>query len=286
MSQPMLPPLIANSTARCGAFFFILGGTATAEPIDFNRDVRPVLADKCFACHGGDAKSLKGELRLDLRDKATAPAKSGKTAIVPGNAKQSELAQRIGSSDPDDLMPPPDSHKSLTAEEKTLLTRWIAEGAEYKDHWSFIRPGKESPPAASDATWNEHAIDRFVYAALERRGMKPAGEADRLTLIRRVSLDVRGVPPSLAEIDSFTSGGYPKNHVAAIAADGSKKVVWENISREKSFELLATNQLGNDVMATPTICDGQIFARVAAAPRAGTSAGSFFTALGLSNWGA
>ena len=205
MSQPMLPPLIANSTARCGAFFFILGGTATAEPIDFNRDVRPVLADKCFACHGGDAKSLKGELRLDLRDKATAPAKSGKTAIVPGNAKQSELVQRIGSSDPDDLMPPPDSHKSLTAEEKTLLTRWIAEGAEYKDHWSFIRPGKESPPAASDATWNEHAIDRFVYAALERRGMKPAGEADRLMLIRRVSLDVRGVPPSLAEIDSFTS---------------------------------------------------------------------------------
>ncbi|MFN0128773.1 MAG: DUF1553 domain-containing protein [Verrucomicrobiales bacterium] len=188
------------------SFCLCIGVAARAvEPIDFNRDVRPVLADKCFACHGGDAKSLKGDLRLDLRDKATAPAKSGMAAIVPGNAEQSELVQRIGSADPDDQMPPPDSHKSLTAEEKNLLAQWIAEGAEYKAHWSFIRPETVLPSPVGDAAWNEQAIDRFVYAALEKRGMKPAGEADRLTLIRRVSLDVRGIPPSLAEIDAFTS---------------------------------------------------------------------------------
>jgi len=197
----MHPPF----TARSGAFLLIVGSAWAAEPIDFNREVRPVLADKCFACHGGDAKSLKGELRLDLRDKATAPAKSGAVAIVPGKPEQSELVHRIAAVDPDEQMPPPDSHKSLSAEEKKLLTRWIAEGAEYKDHWSFIHPGKVPPLTVSDAAWNEQTIDRFVYAALENRGMKPAGEADRLTLIRRVSLDVRGVPPSVAEIDAFTN---------------------------------------------------------------------------------
>ncbi len=195
---------LIHPAARVSLFLFSFINIAPAELIDFNRDVRPVLADKCFACHGGDAKSLKGDLRLDLRDKATAPAKSGKTAIIPGKAEQSELVQRVISQDPDDQMPPPDSHKSLTTEEKKLLSQWIAEGAEYKDHWSFIRLGKVPPPTASDAAWDEQAIDRFVYAELKKRGMKPAGEADRLTLIRRVSLDVRAIPPSLAEIDAFT----------------------------------------------------------------------------------
>ena len=187
------------------AFLFLSWSALGTESIDFNRDVRPVLSDKCYSCHGPDAKSLKGDLRLDLPARATAPARSGAVAVVPGKPEQSELVKRIGSMDPDEQMPPPDSHKSLTLEEKTILTRWIMEGAEYKDHWSFIRPGKVPPPAVSDEAWNEQTIDRFVYAALEKRGLKPAGEADRLTLIRRVSLDVRGVPPSLAEIDAFTS---------------------------------------------------------------------------------
>ena len=200
MNHPFKNTLVA----RCFAPLCLMGSAWAAEPIEFNRDVRPVLADKCFACHGGDAKSLKGELRLDLRERATAPAKSGKIAIVPGHAERSELMRRIGSGDPDDLMPPADSHKSLTQGEKQLLRRWIAEGAAYKDHWSFIRPQKVRPPVVSDAAWNEHVIDRFVYAAQEKRGMKPDVEADRLTLIRRVSLDLRGMPPSLEEIDAFT----------------------------------------------------------------------------------
>ncbi len=200
----MRPAFLAIFAACSGALLLLLGSAGAAEPLDFNREVRPILADKCFACHGGDAKSLKGELRLDLRDQATAPAQSGKAAIVPGKPEQSELAHRIASADPDTQMPPPDSHKSLSAEEQQVLARWIAEGAVYQDHWSFIPPGKVPPPTASDATWNAQAIDRFVFAALAKRGLKPSGEADRATLIRRVSLDVRGVPPSPGEVEAFT----------------------------------------------------------------------------------
>ena len=186
-------------------------GLLTAVPvwggdaIDFNRDVRPVLSDKCYSCHGPDAKSLKGDLRLDLRDQATAPAKSGAIAIIPGKAEESELVKRINDPALDSQMPPPESHKSLNAEEKALLKQWIAEGAIYKEHWSFLHPEHAPPAAVSDAGWNEQAIDRFIFRALETRHMTPSPEADRLTLIRRVSLDVRGVPPSLAEIDAFTN---------------------------------------------------------------------------------
>ena len=172
-----------------------------AGEIDFNRDVRPLLSDKCYACHGPDAKALKGQLRIDLRSRATAPAESGDVAIVPGHPEKSALVERIESADKDDQMPPPKSHKTLAAAEKAILKRWIAEGAEYKEHWSFVAPSRVTPPGAGES----NGIDRFVSATLAARQMTPAPEADRATLIRRVSLDLRGLPPTLAEIDAFTN---------------------------------------------------------------------------------
>jgi len=206
--------------------------------VDFNREVRPVLSDRCYACHGPDATSLKGGLRLDLREQATAPAKSGATAIVPGRPDQSELVRRLDAPDADERMPPEDSHKSLNAAEKDMLRRWIAEGAIYKDHWSFLPPASLEPPAVDDTAWNEQAIDRFVHAELTRNSLTPSPEADRTTLVRRVSLDLRGLPPSLAEIDTFlddtTQGAYERMVDAMLASPhfGERMaMVWMDLAR-------------------------------------------------------
>ena len=193
-------------TWRFFAVLALTGGRAIAAgDVDFNRDVRPILSDKCYACHGPDAKSLEGKLRIDLRDSATSPAKSGDVAIVPGHPEKSALVERIETTDTDEVMPPPKSHKTLTAEEKALLKRWIAQGAEYKEHWSFVGPQGTEPPTAGDAAWVVNGVDRFVAATLSARQMTPSPEADRATLVRRVSLDLRGVPPTIAEIDAFTN---------------------------------------------------------------------------------
>jgi len=188
-----------------GIWLLAVAQGRAAEAIEFNRDVRPILSDKCYSCHGPDAKSLKGDLRMDLRKRATAPAKSGATAIVPGNPALSELVKRIEATDEDERMPPADSHKSLDPAEKAMLKQWIAQGAAYSEHWAFLPPQRPEPAAAGDAAWDEQPIDRLVFAALAQRQMTPSPEADRLTLIRRVSLDLRGLPPSIAEIDAFTA---------------------------------------------------------------------------------
>lgn len=145
----------------------------------------------------------RGGLRLDLQHSVTSSAESGKTAIVPGDPGMSELVRRITATDSDLVMPPPDSHKALKASEKEILRKWISEGAEYKQHWSFLQPERHRAAMASDPAWNNHEIDRFVFAALQTQGMTPSPEADPLTLIRRVSLDLRGLPPTIAEIDEF-----------------------------------------------------------------------------------
>ena len=177
-------------TWRFFAVLALTGGRAIAAgDVDFNRDVRPILSDKCYACHGPDAKSLEGKLRIDLRDSATSPAKSGDVAIVPGHPEKSALVERIETTDTDEVMPPPKSHKTLTAEEKALLKRWIAQGAEYKEHWSFVGPQGTEPPTAGDAAWVVNGVDRFVAATLSARQMTPSAEADRATSVRRVSLD-------------------------------------------------------------------------------------------------
>jgi hypothetical protein len=186
------------------ACLFLIGpaeGNA-AEPLNFNRDIRPILADKCFLCHGPDAKDLKGGLRIDLRDAVTAPADSGEVAIVPGDPDTSELIRRIITDDEDLRMPPAETRKTVSPEELALLRRWISEDAEYQDHWAFIAPKRPEAPAA-DGNWTRNDIDRFVLQGLKTKGLAPSAEASRETLIRRVSLDLRGFPPAVEEVDAF-----------------------------------------------------------------------------------
>jgi len=178
-----------------------------ADKIVFDRDVRPVLAEKCFACHGPDVKDAKGDLRLDRRDRAVLADGSG--VIVPGKPGDSELIRRVLSKDDDERMPPPESHKELSAQEKETLKRWVAEGAEYTDHWAFTPVRPPALPEVKNAAWVRNPMDRFVLAALESRGMEPSAEASRETLIRRVSLDLRGLPPTLEEIDAFLADRQP-----------------------------------------------------------------------------
>ncbi len=185
------------------AFVGRISTTNAAEPVDFNRDIRAILADNCYACHGPDAKEIQGGLRLDLPEVATKPAESGAVAIVPGKSEKSELVRRVFSKDESEKMPPADSHKKLTAAQQDLLKRWITEGAEYKDHWAFLRPAKTELPTVRNAAWITSPIDHFVLAQLEAKALNPSAQASRETLIRRVSLDLRGFPPTLKEIDRF-----------------------------------------------------------------------------------
>ncbi|HEX8916033.1 MAG TPA: PSD1 and planctomycete cytochrome C domain-containing protein [Humisphaera sp.] len=184
-------------------------GTPPAAPLDFNRDVRPILSDNCFACHGPDPEKRKGKLRLDDRAAALAPAEGGHAAIVPGKPDESELVKRIVTADADEKMPPAKSHKTLTPAQVATLKRWVAEGASYAGHWAFTPPVKAPLPDVSDATWARNPIDRFVLARLDREGLKPNAEADRTTLIRRLHLDLTGLPPTPEEVDAFVADDSP-----------------------------------------------------------------------------
>lgn len=168
---------------------------ASAQAVDFNRDVRPVLAQQCFTCHGMDDHGRKGKLRLDLSDSAYGKGKSGEIAIVPGKPDASEVVKRILSTDEDEVMPPPHTKKVLSDKEKNILKQWIAEGAKYEAHWAYSPPQPSKDPKAS--------IDHFVRERLEKQGLKPSAEADRYTLVRRVYLDLTGLPPTPAEADAF-----------------------------------------------------------------------------------
>ncbi len=180
-----------------------------APKVDFNKEIRPILAGKCFACHGPDEKNRKAGLRLDLRDVATSPSRSGATAIVPGQPGDSEVVERIGTEDAEAVMPPPRGNKVLKPAEKALLTRWIAEGAEYQEHWAFRRPTAPPIPVVKDGRWPRNPIDAFVLDRLEKAGLRPSPEADRATLIRRLSLDLIGLPPTIAEVDAFLEDSRP-----------------------------------------------------------------------------
>ncbi len=205
-----------------------------AKPIDFVRDIRPILAGNCFNCHGQDDQQRKSKLRLDVREAAIKPAKSGDIAIVPGDAAKSKLIERIISHDPDEVMPPPKSKKTLTGEQIDLLKRWIASGADYKGHWAFLKPERPAVPVISESvisksvtsgrpggkggaqttgslntdsliTQPANPIDAFVRQRLQKEGLTPSAEADRVTLIRRVTLDLTGFPPTPAEVDDFVA---------------------------------------------------------------------------------
>ncbi|MEO2016511.1 MAG: DUF1553 domain-containing protein [Fuerstiella sp.] len=165
----------------------------------FNEHIRPILSEYCFACHGPDSGSRKGELRLDVREAAV---ESG--AVTAGDAENSELIARITSDDPELLMPPPDSHKTLKPEHKQLLIRWINEGAEYEKHWSFIKPKRATVPESADnEAWSGNAIDQFILQQLDELGLKPNVAADRHVLARRAALDVTGLPPTREMLETF-----------------------------------------------------------------------------------
>jgi len=177
---------------------------AAEAPIDFNRDIRPILSENCFYCHGQDGNKRQADLRLDDREAALAAR-----AIVPGDPGASSILERIHSSDADVVMPPPSSNRKLSAEQKALLGRWIAAGAEYRKHWAFEPPTRPEPPAVNRGGWVRNGIDVFVLAGLEGAGMKPSPEADRTTLIRRLSADLVGVPPTPEEVDAFVADPAP-----------------------------------------------------------------------------
>jgi len=187
------------------------GGAAhAAEPrLDFNRDVRTILSDKCFACHGPDEAARQAGLRLDVRDAALKPSESGTVAIVPSKPDDSALVKRIFSSDPDEVMPPKDSNRQLSASEREILKRWISEGADYATHWSFVTPARPAVPETKDQGWAKNDVDRFILARLEAEGLKPSPEAPRELLIRRVTFDLTGLPPTLADIDAFLADQSP-----------------------------------------------------------------------------
>ncbi len=182
---------------------------AASSKIQFNRDVRPILSQNCFACHGMDSAARKADLRLDRFADATAPRKDSLPPIAPGKPDKSELVRRVFTSDPDDQMPPPDSHKVLTAAQKEILKRWIAEGAKYQEHWALIAPTRPAPPKVRDRRLVKNPIDNFILARLEQEKLKPAAEADRRTLARRVSLDLTGLPPTPEEVDAFVKDKSP-----------------------------------------------------------------------------
>ncbi len=176
---------------------------AAGPKLEYNRDIRPILANNCFKCHGPDARERKAGLRLDVREEALKPAESGRTPIVPGKPGGSGLVARITSARADRVMPPPESNKSLTAEQKETLRRWIEEGAEYQQHWAFILPRRPDVPGVrSQESGVRNPIDAFVLARLEKEGMTAAPEADRGTLVRRLTLDLTGLPPTPQEVDA------------------------------------------------------------------------------------
>ncbi len=181
----------------------------TQADIQYNRDIRPILAENCFPCHGPDSASRKDSLRLDHFDDAIAPRKDKSPAIVPGQPAASELIHRITAADPDDRMPPAKTRKTLTAQQKDLLQHWIAAGAKYQPHWSLIAPVRPQLPQVRNRRWIRNPIDNFILARLEQEHLTPAPEADRRTLIRRVTLDLTGLPPAPEDVEAFVKDTSP-----------------------------------------------------------------------------
>lgn len=198
--------LVRERVHTAGRILFLsltlTGSFALAAPgetqLEFNRDIRPILSENCYLCHGPDKNTRKGKLRLDQRVEAVA-----KKAIVPGKPEDSELIKRLLTTNADDVMPPPETHKVITPSQRETLRRWIAQGAEYQLHWAYLTPQRPRLPRVSQASWVKQPIDAFILEALEQRGLKPSPEADRATLLRRLSLDLIGLPPSPEEIQAF-----------------------------------------------------------------------------------
>ncbi len=193
---------ITLALATIATLCFGSPGLTRANGLLFNRDIRPILAEKCFHCHGQDPQSRKAGLRLDTFEGATR-RRDGNPAVAPRDVAKSELVTRIFSTDEDDLMPPPDSHRPLSNEEKRLLKQWIGEGASYESHWAFVPPRRATVPTSARADWGLSPIDAFVLDRLQRDGLSPSPAAQPEIWLRRVTFDLVGLPPTTAEIDTF-----------------------------------------------------------------------------------
>lgn len=222
-----MPRLSSTAWLAAGAAFLTLTAhAASTRQVRFNQDIRPILSENCFLCHGPDAGSRKADLRLDLAQDARSKV------IVPGKPEESKVIQHVTHSDPDELMPPPKTGKKLTPAQIELLRRWVAEGANYEAHWSFLPVERIEPPPSSEAGRAAHPIDRFILSRLEREGLKPSPEADRRVLIRRLSLDLLGLPPTPEEVEAFvndTSPGAFEKLVDRLLASphyGERMAVW------------------------------------------------------------
>jgi hypothetical protein len=189
------------------SLLFIASVCVAAErpPVDYIRDVRPILANSCYACHGPDEKARKAKLRLDLRDEAV------KKAIVPGKSAESPLIKRVSTDDSDEVMPPPHAKKpAITADKADILKRWIDEGAKFDQHWAYVKPARPAVPEVKNKAWVRNAIDAFIAQGHDRNGLTPASEADKIALLRRLSFDLRGLPPKPAEVETFVKDGSPE----------------------------------------------------------------------------
>lgn len=212
------PPLLRR-WALCCTLPLTLAAAAHGEeqpPVDFSRDVQPLLARHCFVCHGPDEGSREAGLRLDVRLAAIAELDSGSTAIVPGRPEASELIARVAAEDADLRMPPGEHGAILSPEQVNLLHRWIAAGAPYDNHWSFRPVTRLEPPAVKNEAWVRNPIDRFVLARLEREGLAPSPEASRTTLLRRLSFDLTGLPPTPATVAAFDADQSPAAYDRAV----------------------------------------------------------------------
>ncbi len=290
--------LVGASASACGcgfpagaALLFILFSLVTvglaaapdADKLGFNRDVRPILSENCFPCHGPDKNQRKGKFRLDVRDAALA-----KEAFKPGKPGESELVRRIYTTNQDDLMPPPDSTKRLTASQKELLKHWIAQGAEYEPHWAYIKPIRPKIPGTKNPEWVQNPIDALVLHDLEDKNLRPSPPADKRTLIRRVSLDLIGLPPTAFEVREFVEDSSPAAYEKLVDrllasphygermavpwldlarftdtvgyhGDQNQRIfpyrdyVIESFNRNKPFDQFTIEQLAGDLLPQPTV---------------------------------
>ncbi len=182
-----------------------------ADKIDFARDVQPILSDNCYRCHGPDAAARKGDLRLDQLDRKLGPfaPRDGYSIVVPGNLDDSVLAMRITADDPDQIMPPPKSNRHLSTQQIETLKQWIQQGAKWGQHWSFVKPVRPPVPEVQDKSWPKNDIDHFILARLEKEKIAPSPPTDKAALLRRVALDLTGIPPTPAELDAFIADDSP-----------------------------------------------------------------------------
>ncbi|MGE3779523.1 MAG: DUF1549 domain-containing protein, partial [Pirellulaceae bacterium] len=189
---------------------WVVPSIVAQDAVDFGRKIRPLLADKCFACHGPDSEHREGNLRLDTREGLFGTGDSGVPAVVAGKPEESALYQRLTTDNADERMPPADSEKKLTADEIALVQRWIEQGATWQQHWSLVAPVRPSVPTPRRAEWPHNDVDRFILARLEQEGLQPSRPADSVALMRRVTLDLTGLPPTPQEVDAFLADRSPQ----------------------------------------------------------------------------